>query len=76
MLKNGHEEDTPKKDVNGANNAVETDDEQVKFAMLLIIVFLQLMLVIFRVGTCVLSIILIRLFDLIEKIYSQVGLLL
>ncbi len=69
MLKNGHKGDTPKKDVNGANNnAIETDDEQVKFAMLLIIVFLQLMLVIFRVGTCVLSIILIRLFDLREKL--------
>ena len=68
MLKNGHEGDTTNKDVNGGNNnAIETDDEQVKFAMLLIIVFLQLMLVIFRVGTCVLSIILIRLFDLIEK---------
>ena len=59
MLKTGKDDATTKKD--GANAPDEKDDEQMKFAMLLIIVFLQLMLVIFRVGTCVLSMILIRL---------------
>ena len=59
MVENGIE-DTLEKEGHEQSKDKDDDNEHLKFAVLLVIVFLQLMLVIFRVGTCVLSLILIR----------------